>query len=135
MGGALLVPALLVLGLLRPDDGSVPFFVLLALAGAGYLATLHQVATGLRPSGRALVVCAALALAWRVPMLLAPPKPAADIWYFPAIRSLTRTSRGLRGTCAATSGMPPSSVPASARTRWFRPIPRSRTCERTRPGR
>jgi len=78
-GGAVLVPALLVLGLLRPDDGSVPFFVLLALAGVGYLATLYQVATGLRPSGRALLVCAALALAWRVPMLVAPPEPAADL--------------------------------------------------------
>jgi len=78
-GGAVLVPALLVLGLLRPDDGSAPFFILLALAAVGYLATLYQVATGLRPSGRALLVCAALALAWRVPLLLAPPEPAADL--------------------------------------------------------
>jgi hypothetical protein len=65
--------------LVRPNDGSVPFFVLLALAAIGYLATLQQIANGLRPSGRALIACAALALAWRVPMLLAPPEPAADV--------------------------------------------------------
>jgi hypothetical protein len=70
---------LLAFGLARPDDGSVPFFVLLALAAVGYLATLHQVANGLRPSGRALIACAALALAWRIPMLLAPPEPGADV--------------------------------------------------------
>jgi len=78
-GGALLGLALLTFGLVRPADGSVPFFVLLALAAAGYLATLHRVANGLWPSGRALIACAALALAWRVPMLLAPPEPAADV--------------------------------------------------------
>ncbi len=78
-GGALLGLALLAFGMARPDDGSVPFFVLLALASVGYLATLHQVANGLWPSGRALIACAALALAWRVPMLLAPPEPAADV--------------------------------------------------------
>ncbi len=45
----------------------------------GYLATLQQVANGLRPSGRGLIACAVLALAWRVPMLLAPPEPDADL--------------------------------------------------------
>jgi alpha-1,6-mannosyltransferase len=78
-GGVLLALALLIFGLTRPADGSVPFFVLLALAAAGYLATLRKVANGLRPSGRTLLVCAALALAWRVPMVLAPPEPAADL--------------------------------------------------------
>ena len=78
-GAALVRPGAPAFGLLRPDDGSVPFFVLLALAAVGYLATLYQVAKGLRPSGPALIACAALALAWRVPMLLAPPEPAADL--------------------------------------------------------
>ena len=78
-GGAFVGPALLAFGLIRPDDGSVPFFVLLGLATVGYLVTLHQVANGLRPSGRTLIACAALALAWRVPMLLAPPEPGADV--------------------------------------------------------
>jgi alpha-1,6-mannosyltransferase len=77
--GAIIGPALLTFGLVRPDDGSVPFFVLLALAAVGYLATLHQILNGLWPSGRTLIACAALALAWRVPMLLAPPEPAADV--------------------------------------------------------
>src|SRR5215472_12272291 len=78
-GGAIIGLALLTFGLVRPNDGSVPFFVLLALAAVGYLATLQQVANGRRPSGRALIACAALALAWRVPMLLAPPEPNADV--------------------------------------------------------
>ena len=78
-GGAIIGPALLTFGTVRPNDGSVPFFVLLALAAVGYLATLYQVANGLRPSGHALIACAALALAWRVPMVLAPPEPAADV--------------------------------------------------------
>ncbi|HYS09061.1 MAG TPA: glycosyltransferase 87 family protein [Myxococcales bacterium] len=79
VGGAVLGLSLFAFGLIRPDDGTVPFFVLLALAAAGYFATLHQVAKGLRPSRRALIACAALALAWRIPMLLAPPEPAADV--------------------------------------------------------
>ena len=71
--------ALLTFGLVRPDDGSTPFFVLLALAAVGYLAALYWIANGWRPSTRVLIACAALALAWRVPMLLAPAEPAADL--------------------------------------------------------
>jgi len=78
-GGTIVASALLAFGLLRPADGSPTFFVLLALAAVGYLATLYRVANGLRPSPRALLVCAVLALTWRIPMLLAPPEPAADL--------------------------------------------------------
>ena len=78
-GGAIVASALLAFGLVRPADGSPTFFVLLALATVGYFATLHQVANGLRPSPRTLLVCAAVALAWRIPMVLAPPEPAADL--------------------------------------------------------
>lgn len=77
--GAILGPALLIFGLVRPEDGSVPFFILLGVAALGYLLALHQVARGLHPSGRVLVACAALALAWRIPMVLAVPEPAADV--------------------------------------------------------
>ena len=77
--GAIIGPALLIFGLARPDDGSVPFFVLLGLAAAGYLLALYQVAHGPRPSGRTLLACVALALAWRIPMVLAPTEPAADL--------------------------------------------------------
>ena len=77
--GAIVAVSLLSFGLIRPADGSVVFFVLLGLASAGYLLALHQVAQGLRPSGRALLACAALALAWRIPMVLAPPEAAADL--------------------------------------------------------
>jgi alpha-1,6-mannosyltransferase len=78
-GGAMVGLSLLAFGLIRPEDGTIPFFVLLALAEVGYFATLRQVAGGLRPSGRALIACAALALAFRVPMLLAPAEPGADV--------------------------------------------------------
>lgn len=79
VSGAIIGPALFIFGLVRPEDGSATFFVLLGLAAVGYLAVLHQVANGLWPSARTLIACAALALAWRVPMLLAPPEPAADV--------------------------------------------------------
>jgi hypothetical protein len=79
VGGAVVGLALLAFGMLGPENGSVTFFVLLALAGAGYLATISLVANGLRPSGRTLLACAALALLWRIPMVLAPPEPAADL--------------------------------------------------------
>src|SRR5262249_31654612 len=52
IGGAVVGLALLAFGLVRPENGSDPFFVLLALAGVGYLATVTLVANGLRPSGR-----------------------------------------------------------------------------------
>jgi hypothetical protein len=78
-GGAAIGASLLAFGLIRPDDGTVPFFVLLAIATAGYFVSLRQIANGLRLSGRALIACAALALAFRVPLLLAPPEPGADL--------------------------------------------------------
>ncbi|MFL5395751.1 MAG: hypothetical protein ACJ79G_23200, partial [Myxococcales bacterium] len=55
------------------------FLILLALAAVGYFATLRQIAKGLRPSGRALLACAVVAAAWRVPLLLLPPEPGADL--------------------------------------------------------
>ncbi|HYV68100.1 MAG TPA: hypothetical protein VE964_17795, partial [Myxococcales bacterium] len=78
-GGTLAGLAFLTFGVLRPADGTVPFFILLAVAAAGYFAALHQVAKGVRPSGRAVIACAALALAWRIPLLLAPVEPGADV--------------------------------------------------------
>ncbi|MCA1828509.1 MAG: hypothetical protein ABR567_21650 [Myxococcales bacterium] len=77
--GTVIALAFVIFGLIVPDEGSVPFFVLLALASAGYFAALRQVANGLRPSRRALIACAALALAWRIPLLLAPPERDADV--------------------------------------------------------
>src|SRR5215472_4944356 len=75
--GAIIGPSLLAFGLIGPDEGTLPFFVLLGVAAVGYFAALHQVANGWRPSGRALIACAALALAWRVPMLLAVERERA----------------------------------------------------------
>ena len=58
IGGTVIGLSLFTFALIRPDDGTVPFFVLLALAAVGYFATLHQVAKGLRPSRRALISAA-----------------------------------------------------------------------------
>ena len=78
-GGAITALALLAFGLINPGDGTPKFFVLLAAAAVGYFATLRQIAKGLLPSLRALIGCALLAVAWRVPLLLAAPEPAADV--------------------------------------------------------
>jgi hypothetical protein len=46
-----------------------------------------------RPSGRALIACAALALAWRVPLLLAPPEEGADVRRYVWDAHLVRAGR------------------------------------------
>jgi alpha-1,6-mannosyltransferase len=78
-GGVVILVALLVFGALDPGHGTAPFFLLLGLANAGYLAAMHQIARGLRPSGRTLITCALLAAVWRVPLVLAPTHPFADV--------------------------------------------------------
>jgi len=78
-GGAIVGLALLAFGGMRPEDGSGTFFVLLGLASAGYLVALVQIASRPGPSGRALLACALVALVWRLPLVLAPPEPAADL--------------------------------------------------------
>jgi hypothetical protein len=77
--GAVAGIAFLCFGFIVPGEGSATFFVLLALAAAGYFAALRLIANGLRLSGSALIVCAALGLAWRIPLLLAPPERDADV--------------------------------------------------------
>src|SRR5262249_39552010 len=77
-GGAMVALALFTFGLLRPDNGSIPFFVLLVTASLGYLATLYQVMNGMRPSRRALIAGAGLPRPGRTPSLFPPPAPPAD---------------------------------------------------------
>ncbi len=105
--GAIIGLALLTFGLVRPDDGSVPFFVLLALAAVGYLATLHQVSKGLWPSGRTLDRLRHAGSG------LARPDAA-------------RASRTGGRPSPLRLGRPPRSRRRSAPMRWFRPTPRSR---------
>src|SRR5262249_15060793 len=115
-GGAVVAPALLAFGLARPADGSPTFFVLRALAAAGYLATLYQVANGLRPSPRALAACAVLALVWRIPMLLAPPEPAADL------RRYVWDANLVRAGLSPYAVVPADPAFASRRTSESRPV-------------
>ena len=79
VAGVTLAAALLAFAATDPGQGTPPFFLLLGLASAGYLAAMWLVGRGLRPSGRALIACALLAAAWRVPLVLAPTHPLADV--------------------------------------------------------
>ncbi len=78
-GGVIILSALLAFAALNPGNGTEMFFLLLGLASVGYFAAMRTIAKGFHPSGRVLVACAFIAAAWRVPLVLAPPEPAADL--------------------------------------------------------
>lgn len=77
--GLAIAAALLAFAALDPSQGSPGFFLLLGSASLGYLAALALIARGLRVSGRALLALALLALAWRIPLVLAPTRPYDDV--------------------------------------------------------
>jgi hypothetical protein len=89
--GAAIALALLALALRDPGQGTPAFFLLLGLASAGYLGAVFQIARGRLPSSRALGALAVLAFAWRVPLVLAPTHPRADVtryvWDARAVRA------------------------------------------------
>lgn len=89
--GAAILAALLALAAWDPGLGTPEFFLLLGLASAGYLAAILQLASRRTPSPRALAALALLALAWRVPLMLAPTHPRADVtryvWEAGAVRA------------------------------------------------
>ncbi len=78
-GGVIILSALLVFAALSPSNGTELFFLLLGLASVGYFAAIRDIAKGFLPSGRILIACALVAAAWRVPLVLAPPEPLADL--------------------------------------------------------
>jgi len=78
-GGVVILSTLLVFAALNPGNGTELFFLLLGLASLGYLAAIRHIAKGFHPSGRTLIACAFAAAAWRVPLVLAPPEPLADL--------------------------------------------------------
>jgi rSAM/selenodomain-associated transferase 1 len=77
--GAAILGALLAFAALDPGQGTPPFFLLLVAASAGYLFAILQLARGRHPSPRVLAALALLAFAWRIPLLLAPTHPRADV--------------------------------------------------------
>jgi hypothetical protein len=77
--GAAIFGALLAFAAWDPGHGTPAFFLLLGLASAGYLAAIRELASGRHPSPRALAALVLLALAWRVPLVLAPTHPRADV--------------------------------------------------------
>ncbi len=78
-GGIIILSAMLVFAVLNPRNGTELFFLLLGLASVGYFAAIRHVAKGFHPSGRILIACAFVAAVWRVPLVLAPPEPVADL--------------------------------------------------------
>jgi hypothetical protein len=89
--GAVLLAALLAFAAWDPGHGTPPFFLLLGVASAGYLVAVLQLARGRHPSPRALTALVLLAFAWRVPLVLAPTHPRADVtryvWDARAVRA------------------------------------------------
>lgn len=77
-GGALLA-VLLAFAVRDPGQGTRPFFLLLGLASAAYLAAMFQLARGRHPSRRALVALAYMAFVWRGALVLAPAHLGADV--------------------------------------------------------
>ncbi len=89
--GVVILGALLAFAAWDPGLGTPAFFLLLGLASAGYLVAILQLASGRSPSPRALAALALLAFAWRVPLVLAPTHPRADVtryvWDARAVRA------------------------------------------------
>ncbi|HSD22366.1 MAG TPA: hypothetical protein VLC54_20110 [Anaeromyxobacter sp.] len=89
--GAVILAALLAFVAWDPGQGTPLFFVLLGAASAGYLVAILKLARGRHPSPRALAALALLALAWRVPLVLAPTHRNADVtryvWDARAVRA------------------------------------------------
>ncbi|HEU4383533.1 MAG TPA: DUF2064 domain-containing protein [Anaeromyxobacteraceae bacterium] len=77
-GGAILA-ALLAFAARDPGQGTRPFFLLLGLASAAYLAAMFQLRRGRHPPPRALAALTLMAFVWRGALVLAPTHPGADV--------------------------------------------------------
>lgn len=78
MGGTLIASALLAIAWLAPGRGEPGFLIALAVAAAGYLLAGLAIASGMSLSTRTLILCAAAALLWRLPLVATPPVAAHD---------------------------------------------------------
>jgi rSAM/selenodomain-associated transferase 1 len=89
--GAVICTALVGVGVLDPGPGTREFFLLLGGANVAYLFAMAQLARGAHPGPRALAALALLSFAWRVPLVLAPTHPHADVsryvWDARAVRA------------------------------------------------
>jgi hypothetical protein len=77
--GAALLATLLGFAAWDPGQGTPVFFLLLGIASAAYLVAMILLARGRHPSPRVLAALALLAIAWRLPLVLAPVHPRADV--------------------------------------------------------
>lgn len=76
--GALIAGAFWAIAWLEPRSGEPVFMAAIGVAALGYLWALVRLAANAVLSPRGLLICFALALAWRVPMLTLPDAPAHD---------------------------------------------------------
>ncbi len=77
--GGVLLAVLLAFAVRDPGQGTRPFFLLLGLASAAYVAAMIQLARGRHPSPQALAALALLAFVWRGALVLAPTHPGSDV--------------------------------------------------------
>lgn len=78
MGGILIASAFMAIAWLSPDRGSPAFMIALGAAVAGYGLAAAAIAAGVSLSTRLLILAAAAALLWRLPLLATPPLAAHD---------------------------------------------------------
>jgi rSAM/selenodomain-associated transferase 1 len=89
--GAVICAALAAVGVLDLGQGTREFFLLLGVASAAYLFAMAQFARRAHPEPRTLAMLVLLAFLARVPLVLAPTHPGADIsryvWDARAVRA------------------------------------------------
>jgi alpha-1,6-mannosyltransferase len=77
--GAIMTAALLACARIRGPVGSPPYVIALGVAGIAYLVAIREFMRTPKYPRHVIVVCLAMAAAWRVPFLLAPPGPQDDV--------------------------------------------------------
>jgi glycosyltransferase A (GT-A) superfamily protein (DUF2064 family) len=114
---AVICATLVAVGVLDPGQGTREFFLLLGVASVAYLFAMAQLARGAHPGPRALAALALLAFAWRVPLVLAPTHPHADVsryvWDARAVRAGLNPYAVAPGDPAASSVRTPECWPVN----------------------
>jgi len=79
VAGATILAAWLAFAARDPGQGTFAFFLYLGFASAGYALAMLEIALRRYPSSAVLAAFVLLAFAWRVPLVLAPAYPGADV--------------------------------------------------------
>jgi glycosyltransferase A (GT-A) superfamily protein (DUF2064 family) len=115
--GAVISAALVAVGVRDSSQGTREFLLLLGVASAAYLFAMTRLAQRAHPGPRALAAFALLAFAWRVPLVLAPTHPGADVsryvWDARAVRAGLNPYAVAPGDPAASRVRTPESWPVN----------------------